>query len=249
MKTNIFVTTIIILVLALSLFSQTKKTTVTRKKKNAVGAKQTPTPVTPILIEDNAPPPPPPPPRMNSSAASSDKLLDVSIDKFGIKGLSVPSNMPAEPVNEEKTKNGDVTWSSYRYEWKTPVSGYSKPVLEVVVRTTLYNADFTKVIPDLKPDKATPEVLLLVDYLADLKIKEQPNSWIKEVKWLDLSGVTGEYLLADEPGSETRFMALWQTYRLLDGKAHTVSITVTGNLSEMPKAEKIINSFKLQTSK
>jgi hypothetical protein len=181
--------------------------------------------------------------------SSSETFKTESINKFGISGISVPSNMTAEPLKEKTTKNGDVEWTTYDYVWKTPASKYSSDSsLKVEVSTKIYNADFEKVVVDIPVERRTPEFLILMDQIGNSNVNKQfGDNRMKESKIMKLSGVDGAYGLFRIYNNI--FVANWQTYRLLDGKAQTISVTIEGDPSEISKAEQIIKSFELSVKK
>jgi hypothetical protein len=176
---------------------------------------------------------------------SSETFKTESINKFGISRISVPSNMTAEPLTEKTRKNGDVEWTTYDYVWKTPASKYSSDSsLKVEVSTKIYNADFKKIAVDILVERRTPEFLILMDQVGNSSVYKQfGDNRMKESKIVKLSGVDGSYALFRIYNNI--FVANWQTYRLLDGKAQTISVTIEGDPGEISKAEQIIKSFEL----
>jgi len=170
-----------------------------------------------------------------------------SINKFGIGSISVPSNMIAEPVKEKTTKNGDVEWMTYDYIWKTPMSKDSNSAsLEAKVTTKIYNVDLTKIADDIPIERRTPEFLILMDQVGNSNANKMfGDNRMKESKIMNLDGIDGSYVLFRLGSNSKTFVAAWRTYRLLDGKAQIISITIEGDLSEILKAEQIIKSFKL----
>lgn len=176
---------------------------------------------------------------------SSETFKTESINKFGIENIAVPSNMIAEPLEEDTSKNKDLEWTTYRYVWKTLVSNItSDSSLKVKISTTIYNADFYKVADDIPFESRTPDSMILISIIGDLKINNiSGDNNVKESKIMNLSGVDGAFgLYRVNNGS---FLASWQTYRLLDGKAQIISVTVEGDPNEISKAERIIKSLAL----
>ncbi len=171
-----------------------------------------------------------------------------TINKIGIGSLSVPSNMIAEPIKEETKKNGEVEWTTYRYEWKTPVlEKSSEPSLKAEISTNVYNVDFDKVAPDLPAERRNAESLLQIEHLANLNSKKQfDDNRIKDVKMLNLDGLDATCVLFNFPSTPNLFVFTCQSYRLLDDKAQSINISVEGDSKEVTsKAEQIIKSFKL----
>lgn len=175
----------------------------------------------------------------------SETFKTESINKFGIENIAVPSNMIAEPLKEDTSKNKELEWTTYRYAWKTPVSDItSDSSLKVQISTTIYNADFNKVVVDIPVKNRTPDFMILMSLIGDSKVnKLSGGNNVKESKIMNLSGVDGTFgFYRVNNGS---FLASWQTYRLLDGKAQIISVTAEGNPNEISKAERIIKSLAL----
>ena len=176
---------------------------------------------------------------------SSETFKTASINKFGIENIAVSSNMIAEPLKEDTSKNKDLEWTTYRYAWKTPVSDItSDSSLKVKISTTIYNGDFNKVVVDIPVKNRTPDFMILMSLIGDSKVnKLSGGNNVKESKIMNLSGVDGAFgLYRVNNGS---FLASWQTYRLLDGKAQIISVTTEGDPNEISKAERIIKSLAL----
>lgn len=155
--------------------------------------------------------------------------------------------MIAEPVKEKTTKNGDVEWMTYDYIWKTPMSKDSNSAsLEAKVTTKIYNVDLTKIADDIPIERRTPEFLILMDQVGNSNANKMfGDNRMKESKIMNLDGIDGSYVLFRLGSNSKTFVAAWRTYRLLDGKAQIISITIEGDPSEILKAEQIIKSFKL----
>lgn len=179
--------------------------------------------------------------------SASDSFKAEIINKFGIGGFDLPSNMIAVPVTGKNTKNGEVEWMTYDYLWKTPASKTSAGAssLEASISTKIYNFDFKKVVTDIPLEKRTPEFLLLMNHIGNSNVnKQNADQPIKEAKMIKLKGLDGSYVLFRN-FSDNGFVAVWETFRLLGGKAQTITLTVKGDVSEISKAEQIIRSFKV----
>lgn len=173
---------------------------------------------------------------------ASNTFKTETINKFDIASIDVPSNMTAE-VKEETKKNGEVEWTTYRHVWKTPLAKTSSdPSLSAEISTNIY-MDFTKVVPEIPADKVTPELLLQMEHFANVNSVEQFPDKIKDVKMLNLNGTDGTYVFFKTFNGG--FVAVWQTYRLIEGKMQMLTLTIEGDPGEISKAEQIIKSFKL----
>ena len=111
---------------------------------------------------------------------------------------------------------------------------------------TIWNSADFSFVQDLRADLKTSENLLLIDLMVEMKNKEKPNSFVKEASRMNLGGIDGGYIQAVYPSDNRRFLSGWYTYRIFDGKAQRISLTVTGRQSELPKALKIIQSLRFQ---
>lgn len=181
---------------------------------------------------------------------SSESFKKVTINEFGIGGLKIPENMIAEPVKERKQKNDKIEWTTYDYVWTTPNSkNYYDLPLKFRISTTNYNAGFEKLFPEFPLKEPITDFLVqLDDKLNSNTNKERDDDPVKNSKILELSGVKGSFVLFRL--SENKFVSSWNTYRLLDGKAQIIYVSVEGIPSEIFKAEKIIKSleFTAETS-
>jgi hypothetical protein len=176
----------------------------------------------------------------------------VEVGKWGVAGLSLPEDLTNESESAAPHRGTNVRWITYSRCWKQ-TAVYFPSALEVDLTVTTYDADFKAVVPDLRPELATPETLLMVDLMGDERNKNTADSFVKESRRMELDGVKGGFFLADSPSSlpsmgNNRFMAGWYTYRYFEGKAQRISFTVTGRKDELPKALKIIESLRLLVS-
>jgi hypothetical protein len=193
-----------------------------------------------------APPPPPPAPKKASKErSSSDAFKDVSIRKWGVAGLSLPEDLTNETESSEPIANKNVSWTTYSRSWKQAAEFYPS-ALEADLNVTTWNADFKTLVPELKPELATPENFILMDLLGDSNNKNEADSFVKETKAMVVNGVNGAFFRADSPSGNNRFMIGWTTYRYYENKAQRISLVITGRKDEMEKALKIIKSLKLQ---
>lgn len=226
---------------------QTRKTTATKSKRKAGTVTVMKSDEPPVTVEAPMPPPPPKPkPPPISDAVISDVFVDVEVGNWGIAGLSVPRDLKREKDWQMSHKNSDVSWTTYSLTWKSPTVGAEFTALEAEVSVTVWDrADFS-FVQDLRADLKTPENLLAIDLMSEIHNKNTYGSHIKESIRLKVGGVEGGYFRADYPPDNRRFMAGWYTYRIFEGKAQRISLTVTGRQSELPKVMKIIESLKFQ---
>lgn len=241
------------MLLAASAASQTRRGKKVRAKKKAAAVKSEKDGVVPMYTAEPPPLAPPAPPPLPSrllpenypaKRRSSNVFRDVAVGEWGVSGLSIPKDLTAEYKSSDVTTNKNVSWTTYARSWRQP-GGYHPAALEVSLTVTTWNNDWTEVIPDLRPDLATPENLLRIDVAAEVKNKNKPDSPVKDAKLLELDGVEGGYFRAEMPGDARRFMLGWFTYRYYQGKPQRVSLTVTGGKDELEQAEKIVQTLKL----
>lgn len=192
--------------------------------------------------------------------------------------LNLPSKMFSRlPAYEEKPEhikefynfeiktNGIAVWTD-DIDFYEVLNPRKESLLKVEVVTSLYNTDFTKAAIDGKPAGAAAEKLLELDYLEATKAEEQPDSPVKTVKYfipnelkpgMGMSGsnsvelefnLKGVYQMRDDAADKNRFVLTWHTYRSIDGKAGKLKIIISGRKTEMPVAEKILNSTYFEKS-
>lgn len=215
----------------------------TKKKKKARAKAKVPEAVRAVPVEDDEPPPLPP--AKKKTVSISNVFKEVKVGKHGVAGLQIPDDLADETESEQPTTNKNVSWTNFSRNWKKTGDQYPY-TLEVDLGVTVWNNELKEVIPDLKPELATPENMLLMDLMGDAKNKDTPGSFVKESKAMEIDGVSGGFFLADEPSDKTRFMLSWYAYRYFEGKPQRIGLTVTGAKTEMEKAMKIIESLKLQ---
>lgn len=228
--------------------SQTPKRTTAPKSKRKLRTVKSPIPEMPVAVDAPEPPPAPPPSKPKISEITiSDVFADVEVGNWGIAGLTVPRDLKREKDWQMSHQNGGVAWTTHSRSWKSPVEGDEFPDLDAEVSVTIWNqADFS-FVPDLRADLKTPENLLLIDLMGENNNVNIAGSPVKEARRMTVGGVEGGYFRAELPSDRWRFLLGWYTYRIFDGKAQRISLTVTGRQSELPKASKIIQALKLQT--
>lgn len=245
---RILLSTLFIALLAsAAVFGQARKTVRAKSKPAARVVKADKVAVTPV-VSDDEPPPPPPPPRKKAvppQRLTSDVFKDVFIDKWGVASLSLPDDLTDEAVSTMPMVNKTVTWTTYARLWKQPAP-FDPSSLEADLTVTTWNADFKKIVPDLRPDLATPENLTLLSMTGDLKSKNEPGSFVREAYPLTIGGFEGGFFRFELPTKPDRFTAGWYTHRYYEGKAQRISLNVEGRKDELAKALKIIHSLRLE---
>ena len=226
--------------------SQTRKAGKSKNKRPAPAAQSPKTVNQPVATDEEPPPPPPAPKASSKERLSSDVFKTAVIGKWGVDSLSLPDDLTNETESSTPTTNKNVSWTKYAHYWKQPAKFYPSS-LEVDLYITTWNADFKTIIPDLKPELATPENLILIDIAGDTKNKNTPGSSVKESKSLQVGGVDGGFFLADSALDKKRFTVGWSTYRYFENRAQNIMLTITGRRDELQKALKIIESLKLQS--
>lgn len=218
----------------------------TRKKNGKKAKTKIPvaTPAVPVY-EDDEPPPMLPLKVLNNQKPGSDNLVEQLIGEASLLSVSIPDDLTDVSGSTESKTNKNVSWTSFARYWKQPTV-YNRSALEVSVNVTTWNNDIKEIIPDLRPDLATPEHLVLLDLLGDLNQKNKPDSFVKEAKALEVDRLNGAYFYAEFPSDRNRFTTGWQTHRYYQGKLQRISISVTGNRNESAKARKIIESLKIK---
>lgn len=229
---------VVVMLAAVPVLSQTKK------KKKAKAKAKVPEAVRAVPVEDDEPPPLPPPVK-KKSVSISNVFKEVKVGKHGVAGLQIPDDLADETESEQPTTNKNVSWTNFSRHWKKTGDQYPY-TLEVDLSVTIWNNELKEVIPDLKPELATPENLILIDIMADERNSKKPGSFVKESKAMDVDGVGGGFFRADAPADNTRFMLGWFTVRYHEGKPQRIGLTVTGAKTEMEKALKIIEFLRLQ---
>lgn len=238
----LFITT---LLAASPVVSQTRKAGRAKSKRPARAEKSNRTVVLTDASSDEPPLPKTTPKLASNERLSSDVFKDVTIGKWGVASLSLPDDLTYESDSEKPIVGKNTSWTTYARYWKQAAELHPS-ALEADLTVTTWNSDFKLIVPELRPDLATPEHFILIDLLGDIKHKNAPDSHVKEAKPMSVGGVDGGFFRADAPGNNKRFLAGWYTYRFFEGKAQRISLTITGRKDELEKALKIIESLKLK---
>jgi hypothetical protein len=168
----------------------------------------------------------------SSKSAANTVWSEVAVGKGGVKSLSLPAGLVEEKDNQD-----------YDKIWKNASPKLNKNPSEVSISITIWDEGFK--VPDLKPELATPENLLAIDLMNDLK----DTANIK-AKYYEVDGVNGELVqrkwLSDQ-GNQTMFV--WGTYRYyMKTKAQRIMVTVIAPTANPQVAMKIIDSLKFEKS-
>lgn len=217
----------------------------TGKKKKAKAKAKKPEAVRAVAAEDTASPPPPPVPEKKKPVSISAVFKEVKVGKNGVANFQIPQDLTAETESETPVTNKNVSWTVFSHGWKKEGDAYPF-ALEVDLDVTTWNNDLKEVVPDIRPELATPEYLMLIDIMADERNSKTPGSPVKESKEMEIDGVRGGFFRGDAPTDATRFMLGWFTMRYFQGKPQRIGLTIRGAKTEMDKALKIIESLKLQ---
>lgn len=233
--------TMITALVASPVFSQTRKKTRAKGRAKTPAVKAAPA----AAADDSAPPPPPVKAVSGKQKPSSAVTMNAAIGEWGVASLTIPDDLTNVSSSKETKNNKNVSWTTFARYWKQPAIYYPS-ALEVDLTVTTWNNPITEVIPDLRPDLATPEHLVLLDLIGDENSKNRPNSPVKEAKALEISNLKGAFFRADSPVSPKQFTIGWGTYRYYNGKLQNILLSISGNNDELEKALKIMSSLKLE---
>ena len=97
----------------------------------------------------------------------------------------------------------------------------------------------------------TPEQLVRLDYIGDTRLRDDPQSPVREASYLEIDGVTGIFVLANaaydagkgvNPNNDVRL--IWQTHRLYNRNVQRISLVLEGKQKELDAMKKIVASLK-----
>lgn len=157
----------------------------------------------------------------------------VTVGKGGIESLSLPAKLVEDKDNTD-----------YDKIWKNTSANSNVDVSEVTFSITIWDEGFK--VPDLDPKLATPENLLAIDLMADLKNMDGSG----KAEYYKVDGINGDLVQRKwktAKGNQTMF--IWGTYRYyMKTKAERVMITVIVPPTKPQNAMKIIDSLKFEKS-
>lgn len=160
------------------------------------------------------------------------KWNNVAFEKGGVKSLSLPMGL----VKEED--------SDYDKTWKKSSAKSNIDVDEVDLNVTIWDEGFK--VPDLKPELATPENMIALDLMGDMR--EVAASKNGKAAYYKVDGINGT-LVQKKWMSDKRdqMIFIWGTYRYyMKTKAERIVITVIVPKTKPQNAMKIINSLKIE---
>ena len=176
--------------------------------------------------------------KQSNTPTTNANWSEIVVGKGGIKSLRLPTTLIEEKDNEEKDNK------DYDKIWKNTSANLNVNVSEVTISVTIWNEGFK--VPDLKPELATPENLLAIDLMADMK----NTSGNRKAEYYKVDGINGELVQRKwktNKGNQTMF--IWATYRYyLKTKAERIMITVIVPPTKPQNAMKIIDSLKFEQS-
>jgi hypothetical protein len=151
--------------------------------------------------------------------------------------MSLPTESSEVSPSSEPTRNGDVTWTHYSYEWKT--EGEKRDLrLSVYVFVTNWDNDFPP-----EAGGGSPDVMLEQSYTATERHKNSGE--IEELRYLELDGVKGVFFRAPNRQDKNRINLVWETVRYHRSKAQKLTISIYGGRSDLERLMKVINSVRL----
>jgi hypothetical protein len=174
------------------------------------------------------------------------KWQTLSMQRWGVESIELPDNLWADPDDVQPSKNGDVTWNTYTARW-TPIPARSGPkITEINIFSTIWDQELAKVVPDLRPELATPENLMKADIEGDIRNKLQKDALVEEAGYYKINGITGGLTQGRVSGRDGAVMLIWSTYRYYKDKPQRVSMEIVIDRREIKSAMRIIDSLKLQ---
>jgi hypothetical protein len=174
--------------------------------------------------------------RRANGPASPARLKPVTIEKWGVRSISLPAVEMEQPETTED-KNNDVSWTTYSLAWKGPARSS-----EGLFTVRTWNTDFPKVT-GLSAAVATPEFLMSFEHSKDLSGKNSGE--IEDASVMEVDGVKGNFFQGLQGGDKNRVMAGWSTYRYYQNHAQRISIVFTGPRTELGTYMTIMQSIRL----
>lgn len=177
-----------------------------------------------------------------TTAQTSDKWKDVKVEKFGVESLSVPDDWKSPDEGNTRSSKGErgVITTGFLQTWNNPALDF-----EVNIDVANWDSDLTKVT-ELSPDAATPMTLLLLDLVASLNDKCEPGGLTEKADFYKVDGIRGTLVQSKWAVDKKRVFLAWQTYRYFENKPQRITVWTLSSRSDVPTAEKIIDSVKLK---
>lgn len=173
----------------------------------------------------------------------------VELKKWGIDGLSLPAYLASEGDDSSRQENGEVTSTLYSKNWSSASSKKGPKIVSVELTVTDWDVPFSKVIPDLDAELATPENLLAVDLIGDQTRQQEENSLVEYADYHTIGDQRGALVQIRDFDNKDQIILIWQTYRHFNGKSQRIVLQVTAARVELPDAKKIVNSLKVEMQK
>lgn len=182
----------------------------------------------------------------SKAAAQSTKWQSVNFKKWGVNGLTLPSYLVGKAESPSKSKSGEITTTTVSKVWNSSAAKKGAKVISVDLDVTNWDKPFPQVVKDVKPEEATPQNLLAVNLLADMKNQQEENSRVEFANFYDVDGVGGGMTRFRDFSVKDQVIIVWQTYRYFKGQSQRITLTVTFLRPELENAEKIVNSLMLE---
>lgn len=155
----------------------------------------------------------------------------VSLERVGLT-----MNIPADFINEEWRNEPDrKDGGEYSKSW---YKEYHRRVRANVTVTK----DFT--LPRSYKRSSSPEEVLKASFE-----NYSTNTYLREVKYLDLNGIKGISFLSTIGGDKDYTSSSWITYRFYQGQAQEIRIEVEAKKDESEKLMEIFDSVRLTDKK
>ena len=152
--------------------------------------------------------------------------------------MSLPAGFGKVDLRVDSNKNNEVEWTTRAYSSAKP----GKARLEVELIFTQWNKDFQTIVPDLV--EATPERLLLADYIATQKQTETDAYLVELTDYLELDNVVGLAARWRMKNAPDEVRVAWNTYRYHKGKAQSIVISMKGARSDLSEMVEILDSVR-----
>ncbi|MBK9162389.1 MAG: hypothetical protein IPM21_00460 [Acidobacteria bacterium] len=173
----------------------------------------------------------------------------VELKKWGIDGISLPAYLASEGDDSSLQENGEVTWTVYSKTWSSAPSKKGPKIASVELTVTDWNVPFSKVVPDMDAESATPENLLAVDLIGDQTRQQAENSLVEYADYHTIGDQRGALVQIRDFDNKDQIILIWQTLRYFNGKSQRIVLQVTAARVELPDAKKIVNSLKIEKEK
>jgi hypothetical protein len=160
--------------------------------------------------------------------AAKNKIVweTTQINKYGVVSLALPKKYGKGVEETTSHKNSEVVTESYSMSWAIKNPKTFQTTFTFDLRVNQWNKDFS-VVTENKPEFATPENLMMIDYNADLKNMEKndnPGVIYEDVSLLEIDGLKGSYFRAKFRNNGKK-MTGRQTYRYFNSVPQRISLS------------------------